>query len=299
MVAFEASTSLPSMSRLPWLSRTRADCSAAALAPSAGAGCGAPCWLPDLRAFGARPAFGPGAGSGMADSVTVLPGAHMPGRVQRQPAERAGWPALADELQRALREGTRSGCADPHPQDGGTVLGNILGQRLDRLVSLLLGLDDDALVVVVPRQCYRADPELLHQRQLERAVVGQGGRRGRRHRRAAAAAPEHFVQQLVEPLGELADLALLQRNASDPAAGAGLQVEGALPRLADRPGDEPVRWVVRIDRHDPILPRRRRPARRPRREQPPAAAFPLACAGARRPRQCRSSATGTGAAAYT
>ena len=49
-------------------------------------------------------------------------------------------------------------------------------------------------------------------------------------------------------------LDLLEDHAGDPAVAAGLQVERALPRLADRPGDEPLRWVVCIDRHGPYPP---------------------------------------------
>src|SRR6202034_4119089 len=75
---------------------------------------------------------------------------------------------------------------------------------------------------------------------------GRGGR--------PAAVAEFVVEQLVQALGEPADLDLLQDYAGDPALAAGLQVERALSGLADRPSHEPLRWGVCIHRHGPCPP---------------------------------------------
>src|ERR1700732_4937474 len=93
IVAFEATTSLPSTSRRPRLSNS----SAAALS----SGC-ARCPV-GRAAFAALGGLGrcarlPGDASGIGDPVTVLPWADVPFRVQREPAQRAGGPALADNL---------------------------------------------------------------------------------------------------------------------------------------------------------------------------------------------------------
>ena len=113
----------------------------------------------------------------MADPVAVLPGADVPGRVQRQAAERTWRPSLADQLERAPGERPGGRGRDPHPQHSGAVLGDVVGQRLDRRVRFLLCLDHDALVVTIPGQGDDADPELLKQRQVERLIVGRAGRR--------------------------------------------------------------------------------------------------------------------------
>src|SRR6266704_3806085 len=106
--------------------------------------------------------------SAAANPVSVLAGADMAGRVERQPAQRARRPAGGDELKRAPGERARRGGRDRHPQDRRPVLRQLLGQRFDRLVAQLLSLDDDALVVAVPRPRDSPDPEVLHQRLVER-----------------------------------------------------------------------------------------------------------------------------------
>ena len=63
----------------------------------------------------------------------------------------------------------------------------------------------------------------------------------------AARGRHHLVEQLVDPLGEHRDLLLLQRDADQRAAAAGLQEEGALPGLADRAGDEALGRVEAVD----------------------------------------------------
>src|SRR5215471_8064771 len=73
-VALDASTSRPSISSGPWVSRSSMACS-----PSSVSG----------------PAL---FGSNMADAVTVLPRADMPIGLQRQAAQRAGRAARGDDL---------------------------------------------------------------------------------------------------------------------------------------------------------------------------------------------------------
>ena len=64
----------------------------------------------------------------------------------------------------------------------------------------------------LPGQAHRADPELLLDRGVQRLVVLGVGRGQRGHRGVAAAAAQHLVEQLVDPLGEDRDLRLLQRR---------------------------------------------------------------------------------------
>ena len=65
----------------------------------------------------------------------------------------------------------------------------------------------------------------------------------------------HLVEQLVDPLGERRDLLLLQRDAHDPRALAGLEEERARARLADGAGDEALGRVEAVDdrRHGSTL----------------------------------------------
>src|SRR5215472_10527294 len=171
------------------------------------------------------------AWSGMADPMAVLPRADVPGGVQRQPAQRARRPSGGDKLERALRERPGGPRGDPHPQHGGPVRRDLVGQRLDRLVALLLYLDDHPVAVAIPGQGYGADPKLLGQRQVERTIVAQRGRRGGRNGGAAAGLSQHLVKELVDSFCQQADLELLQDDAGHPATGAGLQVEGPVSRL--------------------------------------------------------------------
>ena len=234
-VALEATISRPSTSRLPSVSSfsALASCEDAVAASSPGAA-GLPSW-PSAWPRAAPPAGRRGGGRPEGGrSVGWL----RPPR--RQPAQRAGRPARADDLHRALGEGPGHGRGDAHPQHPGAVFGHVLGERLDRRLGLLLRLDDHPLLVPVPGQGDCADPEVLEQRHFERAVVG----RCHGLRRVAAAAPQHLVQQLVEALGEQADLNLLQRHAGHPAGRTGLQVKRPLARLAHRPGDEPLWRIV-------------------------------------------------------
>src|SRR3984885_8131723 len=134
-VAFEATTSRPSTSRVPLASRSSAPVFSLSARPEAG-------WL----------ASGRRAGSRIADPVAVLPRADVPVGVERQPAQRAGRPALADQPQRPLGERPGRAGRDPDPQHSRPVLGYLVGQVLDRVLGFLLRLDDHALSVGVPGQ---------------------------------------------------------------------------------------------------------------------------------------------------
>ena len=108
---------------------------------------------------------------------------------------------------------------------------------------------------------------------------------------------QHLVEQLLDPLGEHRDLCLLQRDAGDRRALAGLQEEGARPWLAHRAGDEPLRGVVVEDLTghdgDPTRPCfRRRPRPTPLSTAPSA----VPSARRRRRRPCRGHEAGQVAA---
>src|SRR5215469_3796364 len=250
-VALDAATSLPSTSSVPWVSSSIARSSDRPVAGWRGTGGARRArFLPSerLRPLPVRALFASADGSVMARPVPVLPRAHVAGGVQRQPAQRARRPALSDDPQRTLGEGPGGLGREPHPQHGGPVRRDLVGQRLHRRLGLLLGLDHHPVRLAVPGQRDGPDPELLHQRKVERAVVG--GCRGAAGRRAAGS-PEHLVEQLIQPLGQLRHLELLQRDAGDPAAVGRLQVEASLAWLADRSGHEPLRRVIHVERHDP------------------------------------------------
>src|SRR6185312_206711 len=117
-VALEATTSRPSTSSSPSLSSVRAAASSPGGWPCAGwpwagwpwadwPGAGWPRERDSRRAGGLSAIGGP---------VAVLPWADMPLGVQRQPAQRARRPALADDAQRALGERARRCGGDAHPQ---------------------------------------------------------------------------------------------------------------------------------------------------------------------------------------
>src|SRR6516164_4130161 len=228
-VAFDASTRRPSTSSFPWVSRSSVACSPGSVSGSEG------------------------FGSSMADAVTVLSRADVSVGVQGQAAQRAGRPARRDDPGGALGERARNARRDAHPQDSGTVGGNVLGQRLHRLVRFLLRLDDDHAAVAVPGQGDRADPEVLEQGQVERSVILQSGRRRGRDLGRPASTPEYLVQELVDALGQQAHLELLQDYAGHATGGSRLEVEGPLAWLPHRAGHEPVRRVIEVDRHVSIL----------------------------------------------
>src|SRR5262249_61621121 len=87
------------------------------------------------------------------------------------------------DLGGALGEGTGRARRDPDPQHSGTVGGQVLGQRLYRLVRFLLRLDDHHAAISVPGQGDGTHPEVLEQRKIERRVVLQCGGGGGGHAR--------------------------------------------------------------------------------------------------------------------
>ena len=89
---------------------------------------------------------------------------------------------------------------DPDPEHPGPVRGQVLRQRLDRLVRFLLRLDDDHAAVAVPGQGDGTHPEVLEQREVERRVVLQHRGSGGGHVRRSAS-PEHLIEKLVDTLG--------------------------------------------------------------------------------------------------
>src|SRR5271165_3740899 len=162
MVAFDASTSRPLTSSVPQESKSSAAASSTApllleTVPS----------VSSVSSGSSRPA----AASGMANPVAVLPWAHVPGRVERQAAQRARRSALANHLDRAPGERPRCLSRDPDSQHCGAIVGNVVGQRLDRLLAFLLGLDDDPFAIMVPGKRDGAYPEVLGQRQVQRALI--------------------------------------------------------------------------------------------------------------------------------
>ena len=70
---------------------------------------------------------------------------------------------------------------------------------------------------------------------------------GRQHRHVGVGLPAHGVEQLLEPLGEDLHLQLLQRDADRAPGTRGLEVEGAVARLADGAGDEALRRVEEVE----------------------------------------------------
>src|SRR5690606_40634311 len=68
--------------------------------------------------------------------------------------------------------------------------------------------------------------------------------------------PGGLAEQLVQLLGQQGALHLLQHHRRQTAAAAGLEIEGALPGLADRAHDEPLRRLKRVHlvAHAPTLP---------------------------------------------
>ena len=144
------------------------------------------------------------------------------------------------------------GAGEPDAQQRRAVVVVVVDQRrvvvvAPRRLGQRLGLDDDPLVVGVPGQRHRADPELLLDRRVQRGRVGCLGRRHGGYVGLAGRPAYDLVEQRLDPLGEHRHLLLLQRDARRPAAAAGLQEEGALPGLADGARHEPLGRVVLED----------------------------------------------------
>ena len=123
---------------------------------------------------------------------------------------------------------------------------SFVGLLAELLAELLGGLrladgdrlDHDGGGVDVEGQAQGAHAELLVHGGVQGGVVDGGhGRLRKGHPEPAG----RLGEQLLELLGQERHLDLLQRHADQPAATAGLEEEGALPRRADGPGDEPLR----------------------------------------------------------
>jgi hypothetical protein len=123
--------------------------------------------------------------------VAILPRADVACRLEWKPAERAGRSTGPDDLDGPARERASGLRADAHPQHRRAVLRDILCQRFERLFAFLLGLDDDTLVIVIPGERDRPNPEVLRQRKIKRTVVDS---RLRGRRRRSAGAPRYLVQ---------------------------------------------------------------------------------------------------------
>src|SRR5260221_11425826 len=153
IVAFEASASRPVISSSPAVSNSIS-------------GSLEPGFAPRLSARSPSVAANP---------VSVLPGAYMAGLVERQAAQRARRAAGRDQLKRALGERARGCGSDRYPQDRWAVLGEFLGQRLDRPGRHLLSPGYYALGVPLPSPGRGPRPEVLPSRPGERPLVRQGG----------------------------------------------------------------------------------------------------------------------------
>ena len=199
-------------------------------------------------------------------AVAVLPRADVPGRVERQRAQRARRAAGGDDA---------AGSGDERPG----------GHRGDASRAARRG----------PRRCRRGWPPRRWARRWRRRPPRRRPRRRRPRpgpwprpgtpRRPARSsgsrsstsasggidrvrAAGHLVEELVHAVGEDLHLRLLQRDADRAAAVVGgLQVEGAVPGLAHGAGDEPGRAFEEMDLtgHAPRL--RGRADRSPRRHR--------------------------------
>src|SRR5450631_1220403 len=199
--------------------------------------------------------------------VPVGSGADMARRVQGTPAERAGRPSCGDHLAAPASERTSRAGLDHDPQDRLQVTGFLGLQRgftlfVDlELFLTVMALDDDDTTFGVPPETHRPDPELVLDRCRQRIddLKGLGcGIRGLTR--------GEVVEKVIDPVGQSAQLLLLQRHGGQPRTGAGLQEEGPLPRVAHCARDEPVWWVELKDRHTDdfsrVSRRPRQPARR-------------------------------------
>ena len=178
--------------------------------------------------------IGSGLTAQRAAVVAVLPRADVPGRVERQTAQRAGRPAGGDHPAGALDEGAGVGRLDPHPQRVGPVL-DVLEQGLLRRSASSAGAW--ASMTTSPASPSQARP-IAPTRNSSSIGCSSGVDVGSPAGQRGAGAGDDLVEQLLEPVGEHGDLLLLQRDGHHPGAVGGLQVEGAVAGRADGAGDE-------------------------------------------------------------
>src|SRR5450631_259833 len=155
--------------------------------------------------------------------VPVRSRADMTRRVQGASAERAGRPPGGDDLGTSASERTSRAGLDHDPQDGLQVPGLFGLQRgLALFIHLelfltVMALHDDDPAFGVPPETHRANPELVLNgcRQRLDVLEGLGG-----HIRGLTCG--EVVEQVIDPVGQSAQLLLLQRHRGQPRAGAGL-----------------------------------------------------------------------------
>jgi len=181
----------------------------------------------------------------------------MPCRVKRSAAERARRPTGGNDLAASTCERAGRGRLDHYPQDrleGPGLLGLEHGLTLlidHQLLLPVVALHDDDPTFGIPPEAHRADPELVLDGGGQRVNVLEGlGNDIRSLTRGKV------IEQVVDPVGERAQLLLLQRHRGQPRPGAGLQEEGSLAGRPDSARDEPIWWVELKDRHTDNFSRR-------------------------------------------
>src|SRR5664280_862976 len=182
----------------------------------------------------------------------IAAGADVALRIERLATERARRPSRGNDPQGLLGEGQSLAGRQVDPHDIGrvAVLLRVVDGRLITGRSRLIvlghgpGFDDDRLVVPIPDDRHRADPEYLVQGLIQGSGVDVPGSRFLRNARAART---NFNQQLVETVCQQLHLDLLYQDGHDPAAFARLQEEGPIAGLADSAGNEPVGVLEFVD----------------------------------------------------
>ena len=192
----------------------------------------------------------------------------MPCRVQGAAAERARWPAGGHDFGAPTCERTGSGRLDHDAQDR---LEDPRLLRLQRglaflidhqLLLAVMALHDDDPTFGIPPKAHRADSELVLDGCGQRVDVLE--RLGDDIGRLTGG---EVVEQVVDPVGERAQLLLLQRHGRQPGPGAGLQEEGPLTGRPHGARDEPIWGVELKDRHKDNFSRQCPPRRQPARRQ--------------------------------
>ena len=175
----------------------------------------------------------------------------MPFGIQRLAAERTGRATRGHDLEGACSEGEGRARLQVDAYQIG-ILVRIFGDDLSRLLVLVLflvfvgdltRLNDDTLIVDVPHDGHRPNPERLDEGLLEGSAVDLFGRRRVRNVRPAAT---NLRQELGQPFRQDCDLDLLERDADYASSFPSLQVEHAAARLTNRPRDEAIRVLERI-----------------------------------------------------
>jgi hypothetical protein len=171
----------------------------------------------------------------------------VPSGVEGQPAQRTRRPTRCYDALRPGDERQGGLGGHPHPEGVGTGLG-VVPDLGGALLTLALGgglrLDHhDAGVDLEPKR-KRRDAELLLDRLIERGDVLDLSRRAGGD---VDAAPPDLVEQLGELLGQQCYLRLLQGDADGAPGPTGLQIESAVPGLADGARDEALGRVELMD----------------------------------------------------